>query len=222
MSYEAVVFDHDGVLVTPTDRATLRAATEAAFLTCGVGDPDPDHVESMITDVTVPGLEAVCDAYGLDPEAFWRARDREASATQREAVRAGEKTLYDDVDAIADLGVPLGVVSSNQHATVEFVLEHGGLSDRFSTCYGRQPVVESIRRKKPEPYYIERALGDLDADDALYVGDRAHDIEAAHNAGIDGALLRRPHVGDGAVEPTPDHELDGLVNLVPLLNGASG
>ena len=54
-------------------------------------------------------------------------------------------------------------------------------------------TVESLERKKPNTHYVERALSDLDADAALYVGDSESDVVAADRAGLDSAFVRRPH-----------------------------
>lgn len=80
------------------------------------------------------------------------------------------------------LDLPLGNVSNNQHATVEFLLAHYDL-DGFRTAYGRQPTLAGAAGRKPE--YLERALADLDTSEALYVGDSEKDIVAARRAGID-------------------------------------
>jgi len=107
----------------------------------------------------------------------------------------------------------MGVVSSNQQATVDFVLEHFGVDDLFGAAYGREPTVESLRRRKPNSHYIDQALADLDADSALFVGDNESDVRAAENAGIDSAFIRRPHRRDWELNVWPTWEIDGLDDL---------
>lgn len=216
MTYDAVVFDNDGVLVETTSFEVLQEAAFRAFVESGVDDPDPADVDDVIIDVTPESLSTICASYDLPVEAFWRTRDRVAYEAQREHVRAGGKPLYDDVPTLSDLGVPMGVVSSNQQATVDFLLEHHGVANLFDTAYGRRPTLADLRRKKPEPYFIEQAMADLNVDDALYVGDRGSDVAAAVNAGIDSAFIRRPHRRghDLAVEPT--HVVDDLHELHAL------
>lgn len=217
MSYDAVLFDHDGVLVTLTSDTTHLTGAREAFAHVGVDDPDPAHVEALSIGVTVPELTDTCGEYGVDPAAFWRARDELVSAAQRTEIERGEKRLYDDVDALADLQAPLGVVSSNQRRTVEFSLEHFGLADRFETVQARDPTVESLRRKKPNTHYVDRALEALDATDALFVGDSESDVEAAAEAGIDAAFLRRSHTADATLSVTPDYEVEDLRAVVDLV-----
>jgi HAD superfamily hydrolase (TIGR01549 family) len=216
VSYDAVLFDHDGVLLTLTGQPLHLQGARAAFEHVGVTEPAPADVEALSIGVSAPLLVETCERYGVDPESFWAARDEVTSRLQREAMDRGEKRPYDDVGALAELSGPLGVVSSNQLATVEYALERFELP-AFGTVQAREPTVESLRRKKPAPYYIERALADLGADTALFVGDSESDVEAAERAGIDAAFIRREHNAATALSTAPEHEVDGLEALVGLV-----
>ncbi|WP_181685526.1 HAD family hydrolase [Halorhabdus salina] len=217
--YEAVVFDNDGVLLELTEMALHRRAARDTFERVGVADPAEEHVEAIKIGVTVPKLHAVCAHYDLDPDHFWHERDSLMARRQQDAIRRGEKGVYDDIAVLNELDRPMGVVSSNQQATVEFGLETFDLAGHFETIYGREPTVESLRRKKPAPYYVEQALADLDITDALYVGDSETDVEAAHAAGIDAAFVRRPHRAGKDLSVTPEYEIDGLTDLPAILDG---
>jgi phosphoglycolate phosphatase-like HAD superfamily hydrolase len=125
------------------------------------------------------------------------------------------------VAALPDLDVPLGVVSNNQHETVEHVLDVFGLGDVFETAYGRDPDARGVRRKKPSPYYLNRALADLadfGVENALYVGDSNVDLVAASRAGVDAAFVRRPHRADYSLVREPAHELTSLSELGRLVD----
>ncbi|MCG1002070.1 MULTISPECIES: HAD family hydrolase [Halobacterium] len=213
MTYDTVVFDNDGVLVGRTRYDVLQAATEDTFEQFGVTDPDPDDIEEMTIGATPKTVSDVCSRYGLKPAEFWPTRDQTAAEAQYEEVREGRKTLYDDLHELHDLDVSMGIVSSNQQATVDFVLEHFGVDDLFGAAYGREPTVESLRRRKPNSHYIDQALADLDADSALFVGDNESDVRAAENAGIDSAFIRRPHRRDWELNVWPTWEIDGLDDL---------
>lgn len=213
MSYDTVVFDNDGVLVGRTSFDVLREATQETFAQFDVTDPDADHIDDMTVGATPKRVDAVCNAYDLDPETFWRACDRTSSLAQQEEARAGRKTPYDDVDTLADLDAAKGIVSSNQQQTVDFLLDHFDVYDPFATAYGREATIESLDLRKPNPHYIERALSDLDADSALFVGDNESDIRAAERAGIDSAFIRRPHRRDWDLNVWPTWEIEALDDL---------
>lgn len=224
MPYDAVLFDNDGVLTEPTEWDVIRGAIREAFRELGVGEVDSATVDRLI-DVTVADVKAVAHDFDLDPEALWRARDRQGSAAQVEYMQNGGKALYDDVAVIAELPAPRGVVSNNQVATVEAIVEHYDLGGLFETIYAREPTLDGVERKKPNPYMLERALADLaievegtDPDRALYVGDKPKDLVAARRVGIDAAFLRREHTMDVELPYEPAFEVADLEELAEALN----
>ncbi len=211
MSYEAVVFDDGGVLTVPTHTEVHREAVRAAFAEFGV-EPTTEGVDGVVHG-SFTRVRRVCELHGVDPEEFWPRHEAYAAAAQREALERGLKRRYDDFDALADLDVPLAVVSNQQQATVEYLVEAFGLDDLFEVAYGREPTVEGFRRTKPSSHYIERALSDLGAESALYVGDSNVDVVAADRAGIDSAFVHRPHRADYALAADPTYELESLRDL---------
>jgi len=214
--YDAVIFDNDGVLVSRTSYDVLHEATWAAFDAAGVSDPDPDDVKAMVVDVSSAEVEDVCARYGIDPETFWEQRDRLSAERQQVEARAGRKTPYEDVSALDRLSIPLGIVSSNQQATVDFLLDQFGIGSYFTVALGREPTLASLDRKKPAPYYLHRAAEALDAESVLFVGDNDSDLEAAANAGVDSAFIRRPHRRNHQPSPTPTHIVEDLHDIVGL------
>jgi len=213
MRYDTVVFDNDGVLVGRTRFDVLETATEETFEKFDVSDPDPDYVEDMTIGATPKRVTSVCNEYGLDPDRFWRVRDRTMSGAQQAEARAGRKTPYDDISVLDDIDATFGIVSSNQQETVDFLLDHFEIGDLFETAYGRTATVESLDLRKPNSHYLDRALADIDGDNALFVGDNESDIRAAENAGIDSAFIRRPHRTDWELNVWPTWEIDSLDDL---------
>jgi HAD superfamily hydrolase (TIGR01549 family) len=216
VSYDAIIFDNDGVLVTPNDRGILEPAVHAAFGDVGVERPPAEQVSALCRGVDPEWLREVCASHEVDPTRFWQRRDARFAQAQRAAIHAGDKGIYDDIGVLEDLTSDhgLGIVSSNQHDTIEFILDHYGLRSRFDTWYGREPTLDSLRKKKPRPHYVERALADLGTENALFVGDNESDIRAAANAGVDSAFIRRPHRVDTDLSVEPTIEIDSLADLV--------
>jgi HAD superfamily hydrolase (TIGR01549 family) len=214
--YEAVVFDFDGVLTHPTPGSVLSAAARETLRTVGV-EPTP-RATSHARSSDLGRVRRLCAAHGLDPERFMAARDECTSAAQGRAMEDGRKPTYDDLDALAaldDRGVATAVVSNNQQATIDRFLDLVDLGVEMPVAYGREPSLDGLRRKKPDPHYLRRALADLGvaASETLYVGDKTKDVLAARAVGADAAFVRRPHREGYRVGAAPDHEVRSLHDL---------
>ena len=216
--YDACLLDSDGVLVEPPARETQVEACRAAFRAVGVADAADEDVAALASGVTVERLHEVAARYDLDPDALWHARERHDERSQLNAFRAGERTAYDDVAVLAELPPNRGVVSNNHHSTVEFKLDFFGLRPLFDVAYGREMTVESLRLRKPNTHYLDRATADLGGGSALYVGDSASDVVAARRAGLDSAFVHRPHCRDVDLPVEPTHEVDTLHDVAALVD----
>lgn len=214
--YDTVLFDCDGILVDPPAYETQAEATLAAFEEVGVEAADRRHIDDVVSGTTLRRVREMCTAYDLDSDTFWEARERHDERSQFDAFRAGSRSLYDDVTAISNLDQRCGVVSNNHHSTVEFVLDFFDLWSAFEVYYGREKTVESLERKKPNTYYLDRALADLGAESALYVGDSESDVIAAHRAGLDSVFVRRRHCRDVRLSVAPTHEASTLHDVVRI------
>jgi len=220
MAYDALLLDHDGVLVDVADVDRFRSPARQALRDAGVESPDPEAVEQLKVSVEYGELVSVCDRVGVDPEALWHCRDEHIAETLREITRNGGKEPYPDVRSLSKLDVPLGIVSNNQRRVVEFVMSHYGLLDMFETVRARDPRPGSLREKKPEPTYIERAMADLDASDPLYIGDKETDVVAGDRAGIDTAFLSREHNAGASLDSEPTYRVDGLEDVAAIVGRA--
>lgn len=224
-----MVLDNDGVLMRVADMDRHYRAIRRSFAIHGVGDPATEDVDDLSVGVTLSVIGRIADDYGIDPAAFWETRDRMASAAQIASIDDGHKQPYADAAVVRDLPVPAAVVSSNQQATLDFLLDRFGFARHLESVYGRAPTLVDVVRKKPAPYFVTRALTDLerargdrslDLERVLMVGDSESDVRAAHAAGIDAAFLRREHRQEYALGEEPEYELDGLDELSVLLDGA--
>lgn len=215
--YDAVVFDNDGVLVERTNRAVLHGAIRETYDEFGVS-PSDEEVDALL-GVTRDSVAELAAAYDVDPGDLWYRRDMLTSRAQCESIRNGGKPLYKDIGALDNLRATLGVVSNNQQRTIDFILDHYDLYPYFETHYGREPTLAGIERKKPNGYYIERALTDLDTRNALYVGDSGVDVLAANEAGIDCAFIRRPHRTSYELPAAPTYEIRSLEDLPVICRG---
>lgn len=221
MSYDGLLLDHDGVIVTLGDHTVLSDAAHGALRDVGIVDPAPDAIDTLSIAVTERELAAISDRYGVDPDALWCARDDRVRDVLFDETTAGRKAPYDDVAVLADLTYPTGIVSNNQTRIVEFVLDHYGLDHHFGTVHAREPDRASLARKKPRPTYLEAAMADLTVENPLYVGDSESDVEAGHRAGLDVAFLRRDHNADRTLDHDPTYDVGGLDAVVDILESES-
>ena len=217
--YDGLLLDHDGVVVTLVDGSTLDRAAVEAFRDVGVDDPDPDAVDAISIRANRDDLHGVSHQYGVDPERLWCARDDRVRDALLAQVRRDRKVPYDDVDALDAVDRPLGIVSNNQTRIVEAILDHYGLAGHVDTIRARTPRLESLDRKKPRPTFLEEAMADLAVENPLYVGDSPSDVEAGHRAGLDVAYIRRGHNGDRSLAHEPTYEVEGLDEVVAILDG---
>lgn len=134
-------------------------------------------------------------------------------------IRFGQsRDLYDDVSAISNLNQARGVVSNNNHSTIEFLLGFFKLQSVFDTYYGREKTVESLDLKKPNAHYLTLALSELVAETALYVGDSESDVIAAHRAGVDSVFIRRSNRDEARLSVTPTYEVRSLHDVAKIVN----
>lgn len=213
--YDAAVFDFDGVLTQPTPGAVLSEAARESLRAVGV-DPTPRAV-SHARSSDLGRVRRLCAAHGLDPDAFVETRDAHTAAAQAAALRDGRKPTYDDVGALAEFaarGRTVAIVSNNQQELIDRFVAREAPAD-VAVAYGREASVAGLRRKKPRPYYLRRALDDVGVapDRALYVGDKTKDVLAARALGADAAFVRRPHREGYRVGAAPDHEVQTLRGL---------
>ncbi|KTG30543.1 HAD family hydrolase [Haloferax profundi] len=214
MTYDAVIFDNDGVLTEPTLLEVQREAVRRAFAEFDV-DPTTEAIDGVIHG-GLTRLRRICSVHEVSVDEFWPRHETHAAEIQLECLENGTKPLYDDVRALDELDRPLGLVSNNQHATIQHILDVYDMADHFEVAYGRDPTVEGARVKKPNPHYIERAMDRLGVERALYVGDSNVDVVAANRAGIDSAFVRRPHRDGYTLAAEPTYELDSLDELLAV------
>ena len=212
MEYDAIIFDNDGVLVTPTDRRLWNRASRLAFQDLGVPDVADAHL-SRLDGYCLATLVRVCERVGVNSDTFWKRREAYAARAQRQHIRTGQKDAYDDIDTLRGLDPTVGIVSNNQQEIIDFVVDHFGLGDIVDTQYGREPSLDGLTRMKPNSHYLRRAIRELGATNPLYVGDSGVDMAVAADLGIDSAFVRRPHRTNYDPVPEPTYEVSSLAEL---------
>ncbi|QSG12908.1 HAD superfamily hydrolase [Halapricum desulfuricans] len=215
MAYETILFDMDGVLLTGyhTDPDVYRQAAAATLADFGI---DYDGVPpGLVRPDDVAEIRTTCDDLGLAAAPAWAYRERAATDLENERIVAGDRVPFEDTAVLSALAGDrtLAIVSNNRQGTVRFAADY--FDWPVEIARGRYPTLSEFGRRKPDGHLLRWTLDRLGTDDALFVGDRRSDVEAAHRVGIDTALLSRDDVPDG--DPEPTHHIESLSELPDLL-----
>ncbi|WP_408958298.1 HAD family hydrolase [Natrinema sp. 74] len=215
MQYDAVLFDFDGVVVETPSAERLSNALARTYETLERSGPTAETLQAFLRG-DFDSIARRCRSLDVEADVFCARAAREMVRAQREEVERGLRSAYDDVAAVGSLEVPLGIVSDNHPTVVSTLLDRFGLRSLFETVFGCPLTPDGLARRKPDPTNIKAAMDALAVDDALYVGDRAVDVRAADNAGIDSALLARDE-DDTPVDADPTYRLASLSGLPTIL-----
>ena len=176
------VFDCDGTLVD--SQHAIVAAVTIAWREEGLDEPDPDNIRRTIG---LPLEQCIARiAPDLSPERHATLVDRYRDAAHRiYADDSNHAPLFPGVmevlDALAEVGVLLGVATGKGTRGLTAVLENHALNGRFVTLQ-----TADTARGKPHPEMLLQAMAESGVQPAqtMMVGDTVFDIEMARNAGV--------------------------------------
>ncbi|MCJ7437014.1 MAG: HAD hydrolase-like protein [Acidimicrobiia bacterium] len=222
----ATFFDLDGViidsapLITTLVRQVLSGhgiPVDDRLLDAFVGPPLEESFSVLLRDVGVPDI--ACDAVGLVAEFrdLYRARCVETEA------HPGVASMLRSVAR----SVPCALATSKPREFALAILNHLELSDVFTVAAAPEPDWESDSKTAVLTAAFARMqvafATSLEPADCLMVGDRRHDIEAAHTLGM---LALGVTWGVGSREEligaSPDFLADDPVDVVRLVLELTG
>jgi HAD superfamily hydrolase (TIGR01549 family) len=176
----AAIFDIDGTLVDSVDLHAL--AWHEAFAHFG-HDVSFEKARSQIGkggDNLLPVFlsEAELRDHGESLEE-WRGKHFKANYLSMVRPFAAVPDLF---HKLRDAGVKLAVGSSAKKDELELYLKLAGVANMTDV----KVSAEDVNRSKPAPDVFEAALEKLqvDADDAIVIGDSPYDAEAAQKSGL--------------------------------------
>lgn len=130
----------------------------------------------------------------------------------------GRTTLMPGVieclDALADAGCAVAVVTNKMQSAATAVLDHFGLSDRFAIILGDQWGLSDLA-PKPQPDMLHHALSavGISPAEAMMVGDSEADMASARAAAVFSVAVRGGYC-DGPVEDLgPDVVIESLLRF---------
>lgn len=180
--YHTYIFDFDGT-ITDTMSVWLKLLHDN-LLSFGITPPD----DKTLSNYTHDWSDMVEIGLDLDqiPEFTKRARVLANDLLPAAHLHIG---AYAMLERLKNKQKRIAIFSTMERAVFAPAIEYRNLT----------PLVEvaiagtDVPRRKPHPDGIYKALDDLGISedqysDAVYIGDKDTDIQAAHNAGIDGVL----------------------------------
>lgn len=129
--------------------------------------------------------------------------------------------LFPGMDTVLDrldrYGITWGICTNKPGWLTEPLLEAAGLAERVTCIVSGDTLPE--RKPRPEPLWHALELCGGTAEQAIYVGDAARDIEAGHAAGVRTAVALYGYIGDdeNPREWRADHYLEAPAELLGVL-----
>jgi phosphoglycolate phosphatase len=176
-----IVFDLDGTLIDSA--ADLHAAVNQVMDARGLGAISLEQARSFIGHGAPSFVEQTMRAVGL-PRDMALHEDLLGSFLHLYESAYRLTTVYagvpDMLAALASDGWAIGLCTNKPERPAMAVLRHFGLGGWFQVLVGG----DSQPEKKPHPAPLRRAIADLGATSALYVGDSEVDSATAIAAGV--------------------------------------
>lgn len=188
---QAIIFDWDNTLVDSWP--TIHAANNAALVAMG-------HEPWTRAQSEVRVRKSLAEAYSeLFGERWEEARDVyyshfRANHLQELAVLTGRADM---LDALAEAGIYMGIVSNKDGQLLREEVAHLGWEDFFGAVVGANDVARA--KPAPEPIHLSLEPSIFRAGrEVWYVGDTDIDLECAVAAGVVPVLLREkpPETGE--------------------------
>lgn len=212
--FPAVLFDLDGTLLDSIE--LILSSMRYAFAKHERECPSDDEWSAGIG---IP-LFTMFGRYARDD-----ADRKMLIAAYREHQFANHDRLIRCYDGVVDLvkslherGHDLAIVTSKNEYLAMRGLVHVGLARYIDTIVG----TEASTRHKPDPEPVRVALQRLDCppNQAIFVGDSVHDMEAGNAAGVPTAAALWGAFGRESFGSAPKYWLESVGGLADLLAGS--
>ncbi len=208
--YDTILFDLDGTLLD-----TKELINRSFIHTFEHFRPDYMLTDEELDSFFGPSLKQTFSRYSEDSDEIDEMIKyyREFNvAAHDEMVKAfpGTKSV---VKALHRKGYHLGVVSSKKTDLVEHGLSLFGIKECFDVIIGE----EDVAKPKPDPEGILRAMKELNATKAMYVGDGVGDIQAGQAAGIDTVGVLYSNRTAKIIAANPTYTIKALDDLLTIL-----
>lgn len=214
MSYDAVIFDKDGVLLDSgnfkwADRIRVETAEEHGK------NISMEEARKLVQIDSMKQLDRFTKKTGLTTDEIVEMENKTADR-KIEMMRNGEIRLCRNAKTVLEsLEQPKALASNAPRKATDFTLEHFDIQDYFSQI--KSPRLSSLEnyvsKKKPSPKMLQEIIKRVDAENPVMIGDSEDDIKAAENAGIDS--IHVDYNGYSKTDPTYEaEELEEVISII--------
>lgn len=211
MKYQAVVFDLDGTL-TDSVHGVIRS-TRYALEKMNWPVPDDKMLRGFLGPPLATSFMEYCgmsNAQAIEGTRLYRERYN-TIGWRENAVFPGIRQL---LWALKRQGAYLSVATGKPQNASERILEYFGMTDYFNQIAG--PTPDDFFANKRD--LIDRSLGGQNRGKTIMIGDRASDIIAAHEHGIDSvAVLFGYGSRDEMTQSRPTYLAENVIDLFDIL-----
>ena len=177
--YKLVIFDMDGTLAD-TSPGILNSIR---YVQSRMGLPEITS-EQMYSHIGPPMEESYSRNFGLSGDSLKQA----VELHKEYALQQGHREIrwYDGIpelmDSLKNQGISTAVATLKAQTTMEKILEHFDMTDKFDMVFGADP---SGKRTKAQLLKLCLESSGIPREQAVLIGDSSYDAIGAAEAGID-------------------------------------
>lgn len=208
----AVLFDLDGTLIDSI--GLLLASVRHAFEGFDGRSPTDSEWTAGIGTPLAKQFREFADSD--DQVAALTSRYRTFQREAHDRLTTAYPGTLGVLGTLAAAGHPMGIVTSKSNEMMDRALVFTGMVSYMSTAIG----CDSCTVHKPDPFPVRMALQELGygEDEAVFVGDSPHDVNAGNSAGVVTiAALWGPFSKEQLAAANPAHYLQSISGLPGLV-----
>lgn len=212
MRYDRVVWDFNGTIYDDAEigmrvfnamlsRRGLRLISDMTEYRAVFGFPVENTYKALSFDLTNESFDAIAVEFHAEYDRLFP----EAGLT------AG---ITDIFDLLKREHIPQHVLSATEQSRLSRILCTLGIEDYFESAFG----IENLRAES-KTGVAERRFGSMKDSRMVFIGDTAHDAEAARAAGAECILVTWGHQNAAALRKTGVSTVSAIHELISALTG---